>query len=368
MEENIKEVLNRINRYQIIYENNGKDLNKLNKYDYNTEIIGKQEISNNNVGSDKNNNEMVPNNKNKSKNMKNKYKNLMKKKNNIFMDKVSSSNEMLKIITEENKENKNKDNKNEILCFYCRNPIDMNSFDVPYGKLGLLIDDYFYSNSIKSTIKNELSTLFANDNEKKNDIYEKIIKNIINEKFNRITSCGHYFHTSCFYKGIKRENNNNIIIYHGDFTCPLCLKNQNILIPPLNQIKQKYSILKSAKIDEILNKNNNSSNEDIDIVDSSILFKDNIIKNFLLMNFLIDIINKDYKDFISYLNDIYPQYKAEFNYFENIFYINGTLFHKHQIIDTLQNIHLSLRVSLKKVNNNSIKFEQLMKYVMNELI
>ena len=352
-EENIKDLLDKIYKFQIIYDNSGQDLTKLNKYDYNAEIFEQKE--NMEINSDKNNNNVNDKEKpkNKSKNMKNKYKNLMKKKNDLFMDKVSSSSEMIKIIDEENI-NQNKEKKNEIMCFYCRNPINMSSFDVPYGKLGLLIEDFFYINSIKSTIRNELSTLIIND-VNKNNIYKEIIKNISNEKYNRIISCGHYFHTSCFYKGSKQKS-----FYYGDFTCPLCLKNENILIPPLNQFKPNYSILKSVNINEILDKNKENKYT-IDINDT-ILFKDNIINNFILLIFLKDNNNKDY---ITYLNDIYPQYKAQFNFLENLFYINANLFHKHQIIDTLQNIHLCLRVSFKKDNNKII--ESIINYVLNEL-
>ena len=43
----------------------------------------------------------------------------------------------------------------------------------------------------------------------------------------------------------------------------------------------------------------------------------------------------------------YPIFKGYFNFFENMFYINGTTFHKHQQIDTLQSIILSLRFLAK---------------------
>ena len=39
--------------------------------------------------------------------------------------------------------------------------------------------------------------------------------------FVRLISCGHYFHKSCFQKGLDSNENG--------FSCPLCLKKQNIL-------------------------------------------------------------------------------------------------------------------------------------------
>jgi len=29
------------------------------------------------------------------------------------------------------------------MCFFFRNPIKLNSFEIPYGKVGLLIEDFF---------------------------------------------------------------------------------------------------------------------------------------------------------------------------------------------------------------------------------
>ena len=45
LEEHIKEVLNKINSYQLIYDSYKGDLSKLNKFDYNTNIL--QQLKNN---------------------------------------------------------------------------------------------------------------------------------------------------------------------------------------------------------------------------------------------------------------------------------------------------------------------------------
>ena len=130
------------------------------------------------------------------------------------MKQLESSEEMLKAIDEEIKQDANKkDNEEEIMCFYCRNSIKLNSFEEPYGKPGLTIEDLFFYNSIKATLRDELK-----DNE---DIYNKVVEDLKRFNFVRLISCGHYFHKSCFQKGLDSNENG--------FSCPLCLKKQNIL-------------------------------------------------------------------------------------------------------------------------------------------
>ena len=356
-EENIKQVINQLKRYEQIYESLNNDLSKLEKYDYNTEILEKLKQNNNNL--DKNNinlfsddTKKINEQNKKSKNMKNKFKNLMKKKADLFMDKIRENKEIIKQINEQ--QQNIKESKDEIMCFYCRNPIDLNSFEVPYGKLGLLIQDFFYMNCIKSTIRKELKKLVDKE-ENFNKIYDGIIKNFTNEKLTRITSCGHYFHTSCFIKGCKKN-----YLDYNEFACPLCLKKQNILIPPLIRFKEKYLFLKSIKINELIEKNEPTdsleSNKDIE------LFKEILINFLSLNNFLI---NRDHKDFSRFLDDIFPYFKSHFNYLENIFYIDGTTFNKQQQIDNLQNIILSLRASIKLFRDFNIK--QIINYVLTEI-
>ena len=131
LEENLKEVINQLNIYKFIYESLDRDLTKLNKYDYNIEIIDKLKEKENLKKLNYNSNiikiipiklNKVDENKKRAKNMKDKYKNLMKKKANIFMDKVISNEEEFKALKEKNINNENlKDSNNEIMCFFCRN-------------------------------------------------------------------------------------------------------------------------------------------------------------------------------------------------------------------------------------------------------
>ena len=344
LEEYIAEVINQLNKYQIISDSIENDLSKLNKYDYNIDILDKlkeQQLNNNNLNIinfiSTDSKKKADEKKEKSKNMKNKMKNLMKKKSDLFLDKVSLNQEMIEIINDQNQNQDNIKDNNEIMCFFCRNSINLNSFDIPYGKLGLLINDYFYINSLKASIRSELSKL-TNKDYNKNNIYDKIVEQIDCEKFNRITSCGHYFHMSCFNKGCTRRRNIDIF----QFSCPLCLKKQNILIPPLNHFKEKYIFFKSEKIDELFIEKPNIKKNEINNKDYE-LFEDFI--DDLLLNNGFD--SDKYNDYNSFIKDIYPIYKGHFNFMENIFYIKGTTFHKYQQIDTLQNFNLSLRFIIK---------------------
>jgi len=347
LEDNIKGVLDQLYRYKIIFDSLNGDLSKLEKYNYNTEFIQKNEKDlNNNINSINlsvgNNPNEIDEKKKKSKNMKDKLKNLMKKKANIFMDKLSSNKEMVKEINEQIKIEE-KESPDETMCFFCRNPIKLNSFEIPYGKSGLKIEDFFFFNSIKSTIREELDKL--------NYILYKL-ENVSFEKYSRIISCGHYFHTSCFIEGNSK--------HYNEFVCPLCLKNQNILIPPLNNFHEKDSFLNSEDINELFDEKANSTKKQND--NNIALFKD------IISDFLSKTINKGYEnhniDYISFVDYIYPYYKSYFNFLENIFYINATTFHKHQQIDNMQNIVLSLRFIIKNSNYDK---SQVVNYIKDKI-
>ena len=231
------------------------------------------------------------------------------------------------------------------MCFYCRNPIKLNLFEHSYGKTGLLIKDYFYINSLKTSAKSELLKLINNKNINNNNLYDNILneyKNNLEDKLGRIISCGHYFHSSCFKKGCK------INYSFIKFSCPLCLKDQNILIPPLNNFYNKYDFLKSEKIKEIFN-------ETKEIKDYEINLECNLFKE-IIFNFLKDISSDIFfpnnneetmVEYSSFLDNIFIYYKGYLNFLENVFYFEGTTFHKQQQIDTMQNIILSLRYLLK---------------------
>ena len=370
LEENVKEVINQLNIYKAIYEYIEKNFSKLNRYDYNAVFFEKLKEKENNGNYIKVNllkgDSKIDDNKKRVKNMKNKFKNLMLNKSNLFMDKISTNKEMLQAINEKNKKIENECQNNEIMCFFCRNSIKLDTFDVPYGKIGLAFEDYFYINSFKATLRVELSKIMK-ENENKNGLCEKLTQNVYNDVFFRIISCGHYFHTSCFTEGCSKnnndndndnDNNNNNENENKEFLCPLCLKKQNILIPPLNSFKEKYNFFKSEKIQELFNNkidiNNYKSDKD------SILFKE-IIEAFIEeinLNILKD------KNYAAFMDFKYPQLKGFFNFLENIFYINGTTFHKLQQIDTFQNIILSLRFIVK---TSPFYIEQMIKFVKDEL-
>ena len=235
-------------------------LNKLDQKNYNANIYF-NELTN----KDKNENRYEvneiekANKKNKFKDMKSNLRNKMKKKIDKFANKAVKNKDMKIII--ENKINKDdnsiiKEEENEIMCFYCRNPIYLKKFDVPYVKIGLIFDDFFYYNCFKSTINSELNSIIPNNVENKKDLINLIIKNekIIKEKSPRITSCGHYFHMHCLIKGRLSTH---------VFKCPLCEKNQNILIPALTNFYELDNNLKSFELKDILSKGNIINNNKI---------------------------------------------------------------------------------------------------------
>ena len=354
LEEQIKQILNQMNIYQLIFDNYNGDLSKLNKYDYNTNIIEKIKLD---KKSNTNNINIIPiekdiNNKKKQKiqNIKNKCKLLLKKKSNDFMSKIEKNEELIKGINEYINDVKNIGSKDEeIMCFCCRNPIKLNSFDQPYGKLGLCINDLFYINTIKASLREEFSKLGISDNSK---IYLETMKNIKNQIFSRITSCGHYVHNSCFDEGIKKNN---------EFSCPICLRYQNILIPPLTSFHDKYDFLKSKKIKEFF-KEDKEKEEDKKEDENINLFNATVI-NYLVN---INIFKNDIEKYNKFLDDIYPYYKAHLNYFENIFYVNGTTFYKQQQIDNIKNLILSLRLIIHNIKEFD-KYD-IIKYIKETLL
>ena len=357
LEDNLKDVINQMNRYQIIYDSYGGDLSKLNKYDYNTNILDQLRQ---NQKSNTNSINIIPEDTNKNdekekelKAKKEKLKLIMKKKSNNVLKKIESNEDILKAINEhindvENAKDKNKDD--EIMCFYCRNSINLKSFEKPYGKLGISNKDLFYINSVKATLREELQKLGIKDED--NKLYTELCSKIIHEIYLRINSCGHYFHYFCFLEGCKKGEKNG-------FTCPLCLKEQNTLIPPLTLFHDKNNILKSEKLSYLLNNNESEKNEETE--DKNIF--DNIALAYLIS---IELFKKDIEKFDILLEDMYPNYKALFNYFENIFYSDGTTFHKQQQIDNMKNLILSLRVIIS--NSKECTKVDIAKYIKETLL
>ena len=367
LEENIKRIIKQLNYYEIIY-NDINILGKLNNYDYNTDYVEKIKNKNDNnsinIINDDNKNDIKLSKKNYAK-IKEKLKMKINKKNNLFLEKASKEN-ILKINEKfENEKEIENNSKDEMMCFYCRNPIKLNSFEQPYGKTGLLIQDYFYINSLKSSARNELLKIIENNNinntdnnNDNNDLYKNILNNYKNKKeenYGRIISCGHYFHYSCFKQGCYKH------LLFKKFTCPLCLKEQNILIPPLNNFYKKNNFLKSKKIKEIFNEKKEINK----------IPKEYILFNEIIFTFLYDI-NLLYQndnpakrvEYPIFLEIIFINYKAYLNFFENVFYFDGTTFHKQQQIDTMQNIILSLRYLLKI---NYIEEKEVINYIITQL-
>ena len=172
LQKNIKEIIKQLNNFEIIYADIKYDLSQLNNYDYNTNYIKQLNKGFNSTSIENSLTSIIKNDSNEQyqkkenlKKMKEKLKKKMKLKSDGFFEKVKIN----KVIKEEiNNENKNleKENqsKDEIMCFYCRNQIKLNSFEVSYGKTGLLINDYFYRNSQKSIIRKEIPKILKNKN------------------------------------------------------------------------------------------------------------------------------------------------------------------------------------------------------------
>ena len=339
-QEYIKEIIQQVKRYEIIYKNIINNNIKLKNYDYNTnnnELLIDQELSKNEILID-NNNKIINEKNLKSKSIKDNLKKLMKAKTEKFMDKANLNENILKLINDKNEQNIINP-KDETMCFFCRNNIELKSFNKPYGKAGNLVNDYFYYNAIKSSVKNELYRL--NENIYDDNLYEQIIENdIFNDKNYRMLSCGHYFHVSCFKEHYFEH------LSH-EFNCPLCLKKLNILIPPLNFFQNKYSVLMPEKMSKLLNKKNKikkfENSQGLKLFNEIIL---NYLKNQITINIKIDKKISE-KDFDLLLEDILWNYRSSINFLENIFYIEGTNFNKQQQIDNIKNYILSLRFLVK---------------------
>jgi hypothetical protein len=359
LEDNMKEVINQMNRYQLIYDNFGGDLSKLNKYDFNTNILEQlkqnQKFNTNsiNIISEDTNKNIEEEEKIKQKDEKLELS--MKKKPNNFMEMIASNKDYIKTINESinNFENKKKE-KDEIICICCYHSINLKSFEKPYGKLGFCKEDLFYINSVKASIREELSNLGIKDED--NLIYSEICSKLGKQVFIRINSCGHYFHTSCFIQGLIK-NKNKV------FTCPICSKNQNTLIPPLATFHDKYNILKSEKLSFLLNNEEDTKKDKVEEND-----KDKNIFNNIVIAYLksINFFKNDIERYESFIDYMHPNYKALFNYFENIFYTDGTTFHKEQQIDNMKNLILSLRVFIR--NLIDIKEDNIAKYINVNLL
>ena len=345
-EENITYLMKQLNSYNVIRVYVRDGLIEFNNKSYNADeeefnlylvIKGKKKINSDEADNKK------EEKKNKIKNMKDKLKNLMKIKSDKFVDKANKNKAMKKIIDtkEQNVEITNNENNEKIMCFYCRNYIMLTNSEIPYGKLGLTVDDYFYHNCIKSSLDSELNEISEKYNSSKENS-TKIVNNIKKEriKTSRLSSCGHYFHQSCFKKGKKKEG----------FNCTLCDKVQNILIPSLNNFYNKENFLKPVlNIKDIFNKEN-----DTKIVNKNL--KLNNLKE-IVLNFLKDLNLDIYSSNIeTIIKLLVPKYQSYINYLMNLIYSKAITFHKHQQIVIIKNLILSIRyfIYIKQINQMQI--------------
>ena len=363
LEEYTKEIISNMNQYKLILEHYNNDLTKLNKNDYNINISEQlkqsEKAKDNSTLLNSDNKNIINTEKPKPLNIKEKLKQKMKNKSNNFLEKIKLDEEMMKTINEHINDVENiKNNNEETMCFYCRNSIKLNSFEEPFGKLGLFIKDLFYVNSVKATLRKEFTKLELNDED--NQICKKALKTIYEQKFFRIISCGHYFHNSCFVKGCEKRADSN------DFYCPLCLKYFNLLIPPLTLFHDKYTFFNSEKINELFNFEENK--EKLNETEEKKEQNEINLFNTTVINFLISInvFKKNIKNYESFLDNIYQYYKAYLTYFENIFYVKATTFHKLEQIDNMKNFILSLRLFLHDSKVLS-KFD-IVKYIQDTII
>ena len=361
--DNIVELINQLNSYKTIRGFINDGIIKLNNKSYNTDeeelkINLEKRGGKNNINLTKIESKEEEK-KNKLKNMKDKLKNKMKNKSNKFIDKAKKNKDMKAIIdTKEKKEDINANDINkeneEIMCFYCRNTINLNSFEKPYGKLGLIVDDYFYDNSMISTLNSELNHILESENSnliKENS--SNIIKNlqVKHKKSFRISSCGHYFHQSCYNSGKT----------HNGFKCPLCEKIQNILIPPLNNFYKKENFLKPLllKIKDIFSQENIIKNNNNSILQDDFKY---IVINFLneSVGLDLDCIHSEIIFFADLIHYLLKKYQSFINFLINLIYSNAITFHKHQQILIIKNLFLSLRYL---IHINYLNADEITKHV-----
>ena len=180
--------------------------------------------------------------------IKNIKKNLIEKfryKNNIYLNGINNNININ--IKEKNKEEKKMivekeiNNNNKEICFFCKKNMDEKDLGNCFGKLGyFLLDKFNYISAVK--ILNNLYKKYAKDN--RNILPFNSINDIKKEKASknlRIFNCGHITHYSCFFDSyIKLEN---ISIFN--FICPMCKKFANTFIPKLNHILKEKDIDKN---------------------------------------------------------------------------------------------------------------------------
>ena len=283
--------------------------------------------------------------KDKKNDLKNKMKQKFKNKNKEFENKNQQAFKEVKVEEENNFLNL-KDT-----CVYCRNKLDENDYyNNPFVLLGMISKDKFIYNAIETNLKNEFNEKFKDKN------YDNYYKDyLIKESFKnyhlRLLTCSHKIHIKCYENFIIQNINNDETI----FGCPLCKKTGNIIIPLLNEIKDKncQNFFKGLSIEDIDLISQDTSKEDEILKEKFYLteFDDNLFFN-SLKNFLETIFTSKSKKEIL-INDLLSKeefdntYKTLINEFHNFFfYYNLTSLKKYQI-EIWGNLFLTLRILLK---------------------
>ena len=342
LSDNVNNLKEHINRYKIINDDIRGDLNKLNDFDYNIEYKLFEDTQSN-----KEENKNVENEKGQK--MKDKLKDKMKEKQDNFIEKIQGNKDMNDIILkEENKENED----GKLICLHCNNQIDLNSFEEPYGRIGLLNDDFFFKNCFRLSVKSELDKIIEKDTEEKNNINsELMINDEANDLLPRLNySCGHYFHEKCFKQCLEQK---------GIFICEVCKDNGNILIPPMIYFYGKNKYLNSEKLEDILDKKKEIKNPEIKEEEN------NNLKNFIIhfiYSKLLKLSNEEkIEDYDSIIDKLFF-YQSFINHLGNMFLWDARNYFKIKQINNIQNIILSLRYLIKI---NEIDINQIIKYIRN---
>ena len=249
-------------------------------------------------------------------------------------------------------------------CIYCLKPIEENSLDNLYGKIGNIIEDYVYSNAFAQTIKKEYQKYNKN-----NDLFKKNIQFTKSKGFS-IYSCNHFIHLSCFQKLEKNSHYRK---------CPLCKQNYNLFIPSISQYKNEFIYLIKGYDLSIKPKGNyNKLNITISLEEKNSIqkFRELMDKNETLNNiincseeflfkFIKDIeFDNDNENYKKNLTETIIEKCSEaisnfFDFIENYNDINNKIEH-------FQNLILIIRLLMKfeKLDSN-IAFNNLIKLLKN---
>ena len=355
LSENVLNTINQLNKYEIINNNIKGNLNELDDYDYNVNYNSNSKDKISIVNGEPKNGENNSK-KNKTNKLKEKYKNLIKQKRSSFMEKIQNDKNITNFIeSDNNKKSDEVKNIDEIICLFCRNVINIDSFEEAYGKMGFIYKDYFYKNSFKSSLRNEFDKITPKDNEEKNKIFSRIKDNKKDKDISiRVLSCGHYFHLKCFQESET-----------GYIKCPVCEKIGNILIPPLTIFYDKEKYLKPYKLKNMFIKNEEliKTNENEDDNKDEKLFKE---INMLFLSSIVDtdLILENSIYFNDIVEELFLNYEYYMNYVSNIFYSESTTFFKHEQLDNIQNVILIIRYM---ININTIDINQVKNYIKDEI-